>query len=339
MRKILLFALGAVLSFSSSALAQPTWKPTKPLRIIVPWGPGGSTDQLVRVLAGDLEEALGQKVIVINQPGGAGAIGTKTTLNAPRDGYTWTAGAAKDLGTYVVTGALDTHLKDWHLFLATVNYTVLSVNPESPFKSVDDVITAMKTNPRSVTIATGGINSSGGGASEALKAAVGGDYKMITYGGDNPAVMAAVAHETEITTQLVAQQFEMIRAKRLIPLAAFTRTPVTLPGIGVIPPITDTVPNIMAGPIFFGLWIPRGTPADVLATMTEIWHTKIKTSKRLADYALSKGLSVNIATGEAAYAQAFPSTQLFAWQLHKGGKSRATPDSLGIPKLTTSPVK
>lgn len=339
MRKILLMALMAVAVFTSSSFAQSQWKPKKPLRIVVPWGAGGSTDQLVRVLAGDLEEALGQKVIVINQPGGAGAIGTKTALNSPKDGYTWTAGAAKDLGTYVVTGALNTHLKDWHMFLATVNYTVLSVNPDSKFKTVDDVVEAMKSDPRSVTIATGGINSSGGGASEALKAAVGGDYKMITYGGDNPAVMAAVAHETEITTQLVAQQFEMIRAKKLIPLAAFTRQPVTLPGIGVIPPITDTVPNIMAGPIFFGIWIPKGTPDDVIMTMTDIWNTKIKNSKRLADYALSKGLSVNIATGEDAFNQAFPSTQLFAWQLHAGGKSRATPDSLGIPELEADSEK
>lgn len=334
MRKILLMAIVAVATITSSSFAQSQWKPKKPLRIVVPWGAGGSTDQLVRVLAGDLEEALGQKVVVINQPGGAGAIGTRTALMSPKDGYTWTAGAAKDLGTYVVTGALDTHLKDWHLFLATVNYTVLSVNPDSKFKTIDDVVDAMKNDPRSVTIATGGINSSGGGASEALKAGVGGDYKMVTYGGDNPAVMAAVAHETEITTQLVAQQYEMIRAKRLIPLAAFTRQPVTLPGIGVIPPITDTVPNIMAGPIFFGIWIPKGTPDNVIATMTDIWNSNIKNSKRLADYAVSKGLSVNIATGEDAYNQAFPSTQIFAWQLHNGGKSRATPDSLGIPKLS-----
>lgn len=337
MRKILLLVFIAMVTFTSSSFAQSEWKPKKPLRIVVPWGAGGSTDQLVRVLAGDLEEALGQKVVVVNQPGGAGAIGTKTALTAPKDGYTWTAGAAKDLGTYVVTGALDTHLKDWHMFLATVNYTVLSVNPDSKFKTIVDVVEAMKSDPRSVTIATGGINSSGGGASEALKAGVGGDYKMITYGGDNPAVMAAVAHETEITTQLVAQQFEMLRAKKLVPLAAFTRQPVTLPGIGVIPPITDTVPNIMAGPIFFGIWIPKGTPEDVIATMTKVWNNEIKNSKRLAGYALSKGLSVNIATGEDAYKQAFPSTQLFAWQLHDGGKSRAAPDSLGIPRLTVSP--
>ena len=335
MGKILLAVFVGLMTFTSTSLADSTWKPKKPIRIIVPWGAGGSTDQLVRVLAGDLEDALSQKIVVVNQPGGAGAIGTKTSLKAKKDGYTWTSGAAKDLGTYTVTGALKTHLKDWHLFLATVNYTVLSVNPDSKFKSIDDVVEAMKSNPRSVTIATGGINSSGGGASEALKAAVGGDYKMLTYGGDNPAVMAAVAHETEITTQHVAQQFEMLRAKRLIPLAAFTRQPVTLPGIGVIAPITDTVPNIMAGPIFFGIWIPKGTPDNVISTMTEIWNTKIKHSKRLQDYTLSKGLSVNIATGEDAYKQAFPSTQLFAWQLHNGGKSRAAPDTLGIPKLVT----
>lgn len=332
MRKSILLACAATVAFTFTGVAEAAWKPTKPLRIIVPWGAGGSTDQLVRTLAGDLEDALGQKVVVVNQPGGAGAVGTKAAFDAPKDGYTWTAGAAKDLGTYSVTGALDTHLKDWNLFLATINYTLLSVNPDSKFQSVDAIAAAMKSDSRSVTIATGGINSAGGAAAEALKAATGGDYKMITYDGGNPAVMAAVSHETEITTQLVAEQFEMLRAKKLKALASFTPDSVTLPGIGKIPSITKFLPNAKVGAVNFGIWMPKGAPKEVIDTMTEIWNTKIKNSKRLAKYALSKGLSVNVLSGEAAYKQAFPTTQINAWQIHDGGKSKVSPDTVGIPR-------
>ena len=80
-----------------SALAQ--WKPTKPINIIVPWAAGGATDQMIRITAADLEEALGQKIVVLNQPGTSGSIGSKNALEAPKDGYTWTSGAPKDLGS------------------------------------------------------------------------------------------------------------------------------------------------------------------------------------------------------------------------------------------------
>jgi tripartite-type tricarboxylate transporter receptor subunit TctC len=332
MRKVSILGgiAAAAIAFTSAAHAE--WKPNKPLRIIVPWGAGGSTDQLVRTLAGDIEDALGQKVVVVNQTGGAGAVGTKAAFDAAKDGYTWTAGAAKDLGTYSVTGALDTHLKDWHLFLGTVNYTLLSVHPDSKFQSVEDIAKAMNSDAASVTIATGGINSSGGASAEALKAAAGGDYKMVTYDGGNPAVLAAVAHETEITTQLVAEQYEMLRAKKLKPLAAFTTGPVSLPGIGDIPSITTALPTAKVGAVNFGIWAPKGIPQEVVDTMTKVWNTKIKNSKRLSDYAASKGLGVNVMSGEEAYNQAFPTTQINAWQIHDGGKSKVSPDTVGIPR-------
>ena len=76
------------------AASAQQWKPTKPITIIVPWAAGGSTDQVTRVTASEIEKALGQKVVIVNQPGASGSIGTKNALEAPKDGYTWTAGAA-----------------------------------------------------------------------------------------------------------------------------------------------------------------------------------------------------------------------------------------------------
>jgi tripartite-type tricarboxylate transporter receptor subunit TctC len=331
LKKLLISGIIAAAVFTASA-AFAEWQPDKPIRIIVPWGAGGSTDQLVRTLAADLEDALGQKVVVVNQTGGAGAVGTKAALEAPMDGYTWTAGAAKDLGTYSVTGAIDTNLVDWNLYLAVINYTLLSANPDSKLQSVADVVAAMNSDPDSVTIATGGINSAGGASAEALKAAAGGDYKMVTYDGGNPAVKAAVAHETELTTQLVAEQYEMLRAGLLKPLAAFTPKGVSLAGIGDIPPITADLPNAKVGPVFFGIWAPKGIPQEVVDTMSSVWADRIANSTRLAEYAESKGLTVNVVSGDKAYEEAFPSTQINAWQIHDGGKSKVSPDTVGIPR-------
>ena len=115
-------------------------------------------------------------------------------------------------------------------------------------------------------------------------------------------------------------------------LAAFTKAAVSLPGIGDIEQITLTVPETQVGPVYFGIWAPRGIPQDVVDTMGKVWDSAIRNSDRLAKYAQSKGLAVNVVWGDEAYAQAFPSTQINAWQIHDGGKSKVSPDTIGIPR-------
>src|SRR5215210_4068501 len=110
MLRILMFAAAAALALSGTAHAQSSWKPEKPITLIVPWAAGGSTDQVSRITAAEIEKALNQKVVVVNQPGASGSIGTKNVLGAAPDGYTWAAGGAKDLGTYAVSGMLDTKI-------------------------------------------------------------------------------------------------------------------------------------------------------------------------------------------------------------------------------------
>ena len=95
----------ASLAVTNLSFAQD-WKPTRPITVIVPWAAGGSTDQVTRVTAAEIEKTLGQKVVIVNQPGASGSIGTKSALDAPKDGYTWTAGAAQDLGAYETLGML-----------------------------------------------------------------------------------------------------------------------------------------------------------------------------------------------------------------------------------------
>ena len=99
---------------SASLLSPPAyaadWKPVRPINLIVPWAAGGSTDQITRLVAGEMEKSLGQTIVIINQPGASGSIGTRSALEATKDGYTWTAGAAQDLGAYQTLGSLDTSI-------------------------------------------------------------------------------------------------------------------------------------------------------------------------------------------------------------------------------------
>ena len=331
--------LAAVGVLSSVALglpvvahAQATWKPTRPVTIIVPWAAGGSTDQVTRITAAEIEKALGQKVVIVNQPGASGSIGTKSTLDAPKDGYTWTAGAAKDLGTYAVLGMVDTKIQDWALFLSVANVSTLSVNPNSPYKTVDDLLNAMKAKPGQISVATAGVNSSGHSAIEAIARQAGVKYKHVTYDGGNPAVVATVAGETDATTQLTVEQAEMIRGKRLRPLAVVGDRPVELDGYGTIEPLTKSLPQFKEPANYFGIFIPRSVPPEVIATVEKIWADNIMKSDALRKYATEKGAQFVPSYGANAMKAAMPAVQVNAWQAFDGGKAKVSPDTLGIAK-------
>ena len=324
----------AILSaaIAAPALAQATWKPTKPITIIVPWAAGGSTDQVTRVTAAEIEKALGQKVVVVNQPGASGSIGTKNALEAPKDGYTWTAGAAKDLGTYAVLGMLDTKIGDWALFLNVANVSTLSVNPNTPYKTVSELLDAMRAKPGQISVATAGVNSSGHSAIEAIAKAANVKYKHVTYDGGNPAVVATVAGETDATTQLTVEQAEMIRGKKLRPLAVVGDKPIEIDGFGTIEPLTKTVPTFKDPPNYFGIFIPKSVPPEVIATVEKIWGGEIAKSAALKQYATSRGAVFAPIAGADAQKAVAPAISANAWAAVDSGKAKVQPDTLGIAK-------
>jgi tripartite-type tricarboxylate transporter receptor subunit TctC len=325
-------AVAALGQFAAATPAAAQWKPDKPITVIVPWAAGGSTDQVTRVTAAELEAVLGQKVVIVNQPGAAGSIGTKNALEAPKDGYTWAAGAAQDLGTYKVLGMLDTAIQDWHLFLNVANVPVVGVNANTPYKTINDLIEAMKAKPGQITVATAGVTSGGHNAMEAIARATGVKYRHVTYDGGNPAVVATVGGETEVTTQLAVEQAEMIRAKRIRPLAVVGDKPLELEGYGTIPPITQVIPGFKAPTNYFGIFVPKGVPAPVVQTLEKIWADKIAGSETLKKYAASRGALFAPAAGEAAQKAVFPAVQANAWLMFDGGKAKLSPDSVGIPR-------
>jgi tripartite-type tricarboxylate transporter receptor subunit TctC len=326
-------AAGIALAIAApTAAAQATWKPSKPITIIVPWAAGGSTDQVTRVTAAEIEKALGQKVVIVNQPGASGSIGTKNALEAPKDGYTWTAGAAKDLGTYKVLGMLDTTIGDWALFLNVANVSTLSVNPGTPYKSVNELLDAMRAKPGQVSVATAGVNSSGHSAIEAIARAANVKYKHVTYDGGNPAVVATVAGETDATSQLTVEQTEMIRGKKLRPLAVVSDRPLEIDGYGIIEPLTKSLPSFKDPPNYFGIFIPKSVPPEVIATVDKIWNENIRDSKALKEYSTSKGAQFAPASGANAMKAVMPAVQVNAWQAFDGGKAKVSPDTLGIAR-------
>jgi tripartite-type tricarboxylate transporter receptor subunit TctC len=331
-RVIAAAAAAALAAAAPAALAQATWTPPTPTTFWVGGAAGASTARGTPPPAAEIEKALGQKVVIVNQPGASGSIGTKNVLEAARDGYTWTAGAAQDLGTYKVLGMLDTTIGDWVLFLNVANVSTLAVNPGTPYKTAAEFIDALKAKPGQISVATAGVNSSGHTAMEAIAKATGTKYKHVTYDGGNPAVVATVAGETDATTQLTVEEAEMIRGKKLRALAVIGDKGVELDGYGTIEPLTKTLPNFKAPANYFGIFIPKSVPPEVIATVEKIWRDNIANSKALKDYATSRGAQFAPIAGADAQKAVMPAVQANAWMQFDGGKAKVSPDTVGIAR-------
>ncbi|MBL8674565.1 MAG: tripartite tricarboxylate transporter substrate binding protein [Rhodospirillales bacterium] len=335
MKRVLGAAIGATLGlFAAAASAQaPAWKPDRPVTIVVPWAAGGSTDQMARIVAVELEQAFGQKFVVVNQPGASGSVGTKNAMEAAKDGYTWAAGAAADVGTYKVLGMLDSELKNWHLFFAVANVTAVAAHPSAPFKDFAQFMAILKEKGDSVPVATAGLSSAGHNFMESMKAASGIKYKHVTYNGGAPAVTATVAGETQAVSQLLVEMSEHIKAKRLIPLAVLAEKPVVLEGFGELQPTAKWLPKMPAPLNYFGIWIPKGAPDNVVKAMEAVWKDKISKSEALQKYAASRSALFAPLYGAEAEAEAFKMVRQTAWLYFDGGKAKVSPDTLGIPRL------
>ena len=329
-------AFAAALSVAcTSAFAQGSgysWQPDRPINIIVPWAAGGSTDQVTRVVAPILEEALGIEVVVVNQPGASGSIGTQAALDAPRDGYTWTANAIANNATYAITGLLqDTSIDDYSIYLHVANVPVVSVNADSEYQTLEDLLEGMRSGD--VTVGTAGINSSGGMALAALKEGVGEELpgaRMITYDGGNPAVIAAASGEVVVTTQLAVEQAEMIRAGRIRPLVVLSDTPLQIGEGAPIPPITDFFADFHVAQDYFGVFIPAGAPQEVYDTVDQVWQDHVMDSEALRSYAIANGAVFVPSFGEAALAAAMPVIVAEACARVTRGEAVVDPSEFGI---------
>jgi tripartite-type tricarboxylate transporter receptor subunit TctC len=330
-KRFLIVVLALIVA--AAGLSAQDWKPRKPITVIVPWGAGGSTDQITRLAAGLMETPLGQKLVIVNQPGASGSVGTKSVLDAAHDGYTWASGAAADLGTYKIQGMLDTTIQDWHLFLSIANIGVIAVNANTPYKTFDDLLKAFKAKPGQVTVATAGQVSAGRIAMESVRKFAGIEYKMLPYDGGNPAVIACVAGETEAVAQLAVEEADMLRGGKLRPLVVLDDKPLTIKGLAApIPPITNWFKDYKPGPNYFGIFLPKDTPAEIIRALEKAWDQAIGKSQEIQTYALERGAVFAPTYGAEAQKRVYAYLQQVAWLYHDAGRTKMSPDAVGISK-------
>jgi tripartite-type tricarboxylate transporter receptor subunit TctC len=253
------------MAVSTMAAAQD-W-PTKPVKIVAPFPPGGSVDQVSRVLAQHLTPALGQQVIVDNRPGAAGSIGTALAAKSPPDGSTFVAvfdthaanpSLIKDLG-YDAKNDLAP------VMLIGTSPMVLTAHASEPYKSLGDVIAAAKAKPESIGFGTIGSGSLGHLAMTLLQNE--GKFKLthVPYKGGGPLAQDAIAGHVPLAMATTFVLSPHIQSKALRPLAVTGRERV--PQYPDVPTVAESGFPDFAVYAWWGILAPAKTPQPILARM------------------------------------------------------------------------
>jgi tripartite-type tricarboxylate transporter receptor subunit TctC len=329
------WAVAVLVCFGALAVAFPAaageWKPTKPITVIVPWSAGGATDLTTRILASEMEKVLGQRIAVVNTPGASGAIGMKNAYDAPKDGYTWTANADTSIINYPIMDQMKLTFRDWIQWYALFTPNIISANPDYPAKDLPDLVRMMKEKSGQVAVASAGVGSSGHTALEIFQSVLGVKARHVPYQGGNPAVVATVAGESNVVMQLSMEEADMIRAKKLKPLANTSDRPLQISGYGEVPPITKFFPNFPSVGSYFGLMVPKGMPADIVAAISKAFEAAAK-AEALKKFADEKAVfPVDLKEG-AAMAAIEKSASVVAWTLFDVGAAKISPAQFNIPK-------
>ncbi|OJU36553.1 MAG: hypothetical protein BGN99_24325 [Alphaproteobacteria bacterium 65-37] len=283
---IRLFALLALAIVGLGSLAQAQTFPSKPIRLVVPFAPGGGTDNLVRLLAADASASLGQQITIDNKPGGATVGGTDMVAKAPADGYTILASDS----AFLTNPGLMKNLP----YQTTRDFTgitmmarapvILIVHPSVPAHSVGDLIALAKAKPGTINYASGGNGSSTHLAGELLKQVAGVNIVHVPYRGSGPAMNDLIAGQVQMSFSGISSARQYIDGGqlRVLALTGDSRNP-ALPNV---PTFREAGLAGVNAESYWGLYAPAATPPAVVKTLNQHFTRALKNpqlAQRLAE--------------------------------------------------------
>jgi tripartite-type tricarboxylate transporter receptor subunit TctC len=284
-RQFLHLAAGAAALPAVSRIAWAQAYPTRPVRVIVPFAPGGVVDILARLMGQWLAERLGQPFIIENRPGAGGNIGIEAVVRAPSDGYTLLlAGPFSVINATLYEKLNYDYSRDIAPVASIVRVpNVLVVNPSVPASTVPEFIAYAKANPGKINMASAGSGSTPHLCGELFKMMAGVNMQHVPYRGGGPAMTDLLGGQVQVMFSPMPSSIEYIRAGKLRPLALTTAS--RSEALLDIPTIGEFVPGYEAS-TWNGVGAPKNTPADIIEKLNKEINAGLADPKlkvRLAD--------------------------------------------------------
>ena len=259
-----------IIASTTHALAQSSF-PSKPLRIIVPFPPGGAVDPLVRALASGLTERIGEPVVVENRPGATGTIGMNACAKSAADGYTLCFVTSDGMTVIPALGLplpFDAERDFQPVTLLGFAQPVLVANARSPFDSFANLVAYARANPGKVNFGTFGEGGSSHQLLEAIQHGTGTKITNVPYKGTGPALQGALAGEVDLALSILPVVLPHIKAGRLKPILVLARA--RLPALPDVPTYgEESIPLFRT--TWFGIVVPAGVARDTVIRL----HTEI----------------------------------------------------------------
>ena len=287
----------ACASASSAAMAQAAtpW-PVKPIRVIVTFPPGGSTDATVRLIAPKLGERLGQQLIVDNRPGAGGNIGLAALAKSAPDGYTIGVGAAGGLAVNVSLYPkmpFDVQKDLVPITLLAHIPFVLAVNAASPFKSLNDLLAAARAEPGKVSVGHGGNGTAMHLSLQLMKLMAGVDLTEVAYRGTGPVALDVIGNQVQAGVLDLPSVLQQIKAGKVRALAVTGST--RLPDLPEVPTMAEAGIKGYESTGWFGMVAPAGTPPAVVQRLQSELRV-VLTDPAVAAVARSAGVELSPST-------------------------------------------
>jgi tripartite-type tricarboxylate transporter receptor subunit TctC len=268
----LIVAMLAALGMSGIAGAEDY--PSRPITMIVPFPAGGATDTLARFLGEKMRAKLGQPIVIENVGGAAGSIGVTRAARSAPDGYTLSIGTST---THMLTGGLYKLpfdlLKDLEPIILIGSEPLLIVGKKSfPADDLKGLIAWLKANPDKASVGIAGVGATGQLAGISFQKATGTQFQFVPYRGNGPAMQDLLAEQIDFMIEPASNFKPLIGTGNVKPFAITGKT--RLPSSPGIPTADEAgVPGFFAS-LWYGLWVPKGTPKDIIAkfnaTMTQV---------------------------------------------------------------------
>jgi tripartite-type tricarboxylate transporter receptor subunit TctC len=259
--------IASIAALAGLASAQAQTFPTKPITLNVPFAAGGPSDAMARVLGDRMRAVLGQPVLVENVVGAGGSIGVGRVAKAAPDGYSVSVG---HWGTHVVNGAIyDLSydlLKDLEpVVLLPANPLLIVSKKDVPAKDLKEFIAWLKANDAKVSAGTAGAGSASHVGAVFFQTLTGTHFPFVPYRGTGPALNDLVAGQIDLIIDQASNSMAQVRAGRIKAYAVTAKT--RLPSAPEIPTVDEAgIPGLYVS-VWYGLWVPKGTPKDVIAKL------------------------------------------------------------------------